>query len=501
MILKRIKNMPRGAKASIAFFLTSVVTKGIAYLVMPIYTRILSPEVFGQTSIYMTWLEIFGIFAMFCLSYGVFNNGMIDNPEQRDEYSFSMLVLSNIITLIFTIVIIALYPLIKKIIGLDLALIILMCIVFLFQPAYNFWSTRQRYELKYKHMVVWTIISAIASPTVAVVCILTAKGDVLYARLFGAELTLVAIYIVFYVYLGIKSKFKVQTKFWKQALLFNLPLLPHYLSIYLLGNSNKLLISNIVGDAEVAYYSIAQSVASIALILWTAINSSLIPYTYEKCKEKDYKAISKVATPILTAFGALCLVVMMFAPEVVKIMATSDYESAIYAIPPIVGGVFFQVQYFLYANVVYYYKKPKYVMFASITAVLINFGLGILLINKFGYLAAGYATLISYFVQATLDYVAMRKATMEKVYNMKFIGLLSLIVIIVSICASFLYNNIYVRYGIIALVIIAAIVFRKKLINLLRDMRENKKEKTNEEDSLETSCKEEKTNEQDGNNL
>ena len=293
-LIKKIKEMPQGAKASVAFFGASVVTKGISYLVMPIYTRVLSTEDFGRTSIFMTWLEILGVFAMFCLSYGVFNNGMLDNPDSRDEYSFSMLMLSNLITIVVSVLLFALYPILKPIIGLDLPLIALMCVLFLVQPAFNFWSTRQRYELKYKYMVLWSIIAAILSPTVAIICILsTDDSQTLYARLFGAEIPLIAIYLCFYIYLAAKSKFKVTTRFWKEAFLFNLPLIPHYLSIYLLGNSNKLLVSHFVGDEAVAYYSVAQSVASVTLIVWTAINSSLVPYTYEKCKENElYRVVS-----------------------------------------------------------------------------------------------------------------------------------------------------------------------------------------------------------------
>ena len=100
--IAKIKNMPPAAKASIAFFLSSLVTKGISYIVTPIYTRLLTEAQYGQVSVFMTWLEIFGIIAMFCLSYGVFNNGMVDHPEKRSEFSFSMLILSNIITLCFS---------------------------------------------------------------------------------------------------------------------------------------------------------------------------------------------------------------------------------------------------------------------------------------------------------------------------------------------------------------------------------------------------------------
>lgn len=470
-LIEKIKSLPAGMKASIAFFFASVITSGISYIVTPIYTRLLSAEEYGQTSVFLTWVQVFGILAMFCLSYGVFNNGMIDYPENRDEFSFSMLILSNIITIIFTAVILCIYPLIKTWLGIDFPLLILICVLFLVQPAYNFWAARQRYELKYKSTVIWTVVCAFASPLIAIVCIVLWDSNRLYGRLFGAEVTLIVIYVLFYFYLARKSNWKVNTTYWMPAILFNIPLIPHYLSTFLLGNSNKLLISNIVGDEATAYYSVANSVATIVTIVWSAANSSLIPFTYENCKKKNYKAISNVTMPILTLFGAVCIIAVLLAPEVVAIMATADYMEAIYVIPPIVGGVFFQVQYFMYANVVYYYKKPRYVMYASVTATLLNFVLGYFMIVKFGYLAAGYTTLICYLLQATLDYVAMRKVVKEEVYNMRFIGLLSFVVVALALVSRAVYDYIVVRYSIILVLLVVCFVFRKYFINMLKNLR------------------------------
>ncbi|MBR2489711.1 MAG: oligosaccharide flippase family protein, partial [Clostridia bacterium] len=85
-MLNKIKNLPAGVKASVAFFFASVITSGIAYIVTPIYTRLLSPEEYGQTSVFLTWVQVFGIIAMFCLHYGVFNNGMLDYKDKRDDF-------------------------------------------------------------------------------------------------------------------------------------------------------------------------------------------------------------------------------------------------------------------------------------------------------------------------------------------------------------------------------------------------------------------------------
>jgi O-antigen/teichoic acid export membrane protein len=469
----KIGSLSKGLKASIALFLASMISKGISYITTPLFTRLLTTEEYGQVSVYLTWVQVFGIISMFCLSYGVFNNGMVDYPDKRDEYSFSLLILSNVITLTFCIVFYILYPFLNKYIKMDFPLTVLMFLIFVFQPAYNFWTGRQRYELKYKATFIWSVICAVISPSIALICIYFNKGESnLYQRIFGAEVPLIIVYIAFYFYIAKNAKWKLNTVYWKAAFLFNLPLIPHYLSTFLLGSSDKIMISNLVSDTATAYYSVAHSVAAMATIIWTAINASLVPYTYENCKKNNFRAINNVTLPILTLFGISCIGVIMLAPEVVRIMATKNYMEAIYVIPPIVGGVFFQVQYFIYANVVYYYKKPKYVMVGSVTAVCLNILLNYIFIKRYGYAAAGYTTIFCYIVQALIDYCGMKKAAPEKIYNMRYIFTLSMCLVVISLASVGLYDKpAHFRYLIILAILVVAIINRKKIIGIWNDLK------------------------------
>ena len=482
---KKIKTS-KGVKASLVFFLAEVISVGIQYLTTPIFTRILTTEEYGAASVYTTWFTVLGIVAMFSLSSGVFNNGMLDYEDDRDNFSFSLLILSNLITIVFSGILISLYPFVKKYIGIDFPLILLMCLMFILTPAYKFWIARQRYEYKYKASFIFASLCAILSPAVAIVCIYCFNDNRLFARLFGGQLALAAIYIGFYIYLIVKSKAKIKIKYWKFALLFNLPLIPHYLSTYLLGTSNKLLINYLCGKSEAGFYNIAYSIAAVVTIVWTAANASLIPYTYEKCKQNDYKSISKTATPILFLFVVICFFVTMLAPELVALMATKDYSISLYMIPSLIGGVFFQVQYYLYANVLYYHKKTKFVMLGSIVATAINIVANYFLIQYFGYEIAGYTTLICYIIQAVIDFLAMRHVAGESVYNMKAILILSLLVIALAFFGKYLYYLSIVRYVFVGCIIVLFIFFRKRIISMFifdkKPVKESEAEGTNAEE-------------------
>ena len=193
----------------------------------------------------------------------------------------------------------------------------------------------------------------------------------------------------------------------------------------------------------------------------------MLPFIYEKCKRNEFDKIDKASKPIILFFAVVCFAIILFAPEVIKIMATKEYYESIYVIPPIICGVFFQVQYYLYANVLFYYKKPIYVMIGSISAFIINIILNVCFIPTYGYVAAGYTTLISYLIQAIIDYIAMKKIIKVDIYDGKFILILSLLVVITAMFTNFIYELTIVRYIILVAIALFAFIFRKKIIAFL----------------------------------
>ena len=471
-IKEKLNGISLGVKSSVAFAFASLLAAGMSYITTPIFTRMLSSAEYGQVSVFLTWQSIFGIIAMFSLSYGVFNNGMMDYPDDRDSFSFSILGLSNVITLIFAIVVFAAKVINSSIFDMKIEYLVMMFLIFLFQPAYNFWLARQRYEYRYKPVLITATIVAVAAPTVSILAVIYCPIDKVSARIYGMEGALLVIYLYFFFLLGKRAKWHVNFSYWKQAFLFNLPLLPHYLSTYILSSSDKLMISKIVNDSATGYYSVAYAIASLGLIVWTAINGSLIPYTYQKCKEKRYNDLKRVINPILLIIFACCFLVILIAPEMMSFLASGEYAKSVAVVPPVVGGIFFQVHYSLYANVLYYYRKPKWVMVSSICSASLNIVMNYIFISRYGYVAAGYTTMVCYLLQAVLDYIAMKKVVGCPVYDMRIIGSLSIIIIAISSFGSLIYDYTIIRYLLLGCTLLAMIIFRKTIVNMIKLLKQ-----------------------------
>lgn len=463
-ILTRLRRTPPPVLASLAFLVMSVIEKGLFLLTSPIYTRLLTQSEFGTVSVFLSWRGLLGVAATFCLSAGVFNNGMLDYEEDRNGFSFSMLILSNVITIICFVALSILWPGVKTIFGIDMPLLCLMFLFFLSQPAFAFWMARQRFEYKYRRLSLVVIAYAFLSHAAAITCIYLFPAHRVYGRLFGGEGVLLCVYGGFYLYIASKAKWKLNISYWKTAVLFNLPLIPHYLSGYLLNSSDRIMIANLTDSAAAAKYSVAYTIALAVTIVWNAINGSLVPYTYKKCKSKDYQSIAEITIPIISFYLLLCAVLILFAPEIIMIMAPASYFDGVYIVPPIVGGIFFMSMYSIFANVVYYYKRPKYVMYASVLAATLNVALNWLFIPMFGYAAAAYTTLFCYLVQAAFDYYAMKKAAGAGIYDARLLISFGTTMIIISLSSVYLYHHSALRYGVILLLFLLSVVFRQKII-------------------------------------
>lgn len=442
---KRFRAMSAPTKASIVLMLTQLIQKGMVLITTPIYSRLLTTAEYGQASVFFSWYEILVIFSGFCLSKGVFNNGMIDFKDDKDCFSWSLFTFSLMTSLIVGSIIVFVSKYICNFMNLPMNLIVFMVILLTFEEALSIWSVRQRFEYKYKALALVTVALAVVSPLIGIFVVLKFPGNKVVSRVLGERTVFLLAYLFASLYLCVRANGKLKLKYWKYAFLFNAPLIPHYLSLHILNHMDRIQIEWIIGASAAGIYSVAYSGASVVKIVWQSVNASLIPWTYEKCREEKFEQLASMTKVLMLGYGLICVGFMFLAPEIMKLLAPSSYHEGINVIPSVIAGVFFSAQYYIFANVIYYYKKPKYVMVGSVVSSVLNVILNAIAIPVFGFVAAGYTTMVSYIIQSVIDYLAMRKLMKKTIYDMKFILSISFVIIACAILLSFIYDIILVR--------------------------------------------------------
>lgn len=458
-------------RTSLAIMTASFFQSGMKLLFTPIFTRILTKSEYGIITLFDSVQTTLGTVTMLSLSASVYSRGMQEFKGDRNRFTSSLLMLSNLCTGAVGIVFIVFHQKVEELVGLSAALSLIMFANFFFLPAYNFWIARQRFEYRYRGLLIATILLNIFSPLVAVVMILNSSGDHAFAKIAGSEIVLMFAYIPLYINTFYKSKWKISWKYVSYGLKFNLPLVPHYASQQILSSCDRIMISNMVDTASAGVYGLSYQVSSVIRIVWTSINTVLVPWEYDKIESGKTEDIKKLTRVLIVAYGAACVGVMFVAPEVIRIFAPASYYEGIYVMAPVIAGVFFSGLYSLLAILEFYYKKNIYVMAASSVAAVSNVILNWIFIPVFGYQAAAYTTLACYAFYALLHAINLKRLKIDYFYDMKTIAVLSAAVILISLIVVRTYDGIAVRYGLLCCLLVIAFSKRKVLIEAVVSLK------------------------------
>jgi O-antigen/teichoic acid export membrane protein len=120
-------------------------------------------------------------------------------------------------------------------------------------------------------------------------------------------------------------------------------------------------------------------------------------------------------------------------------------------------------------------------MIASTSGAMCNIILNYICIGKYGYLAAGYTTFVSYGLITIAYYLSMlrmcRKHNVAAAYslNIRFIIFTTLALLLGAAVFMALYNLPLIRYIIVVIGVCACLVKRKTIINALKNIKINQK--------------------------
>lgn len=474
-LLKNYKNISLPVKASIWFVICSFIQKGIAFITTPLYTRLMSTSEYGITVIYSSWLQIVAIFATFQLSTGVFNKAMIKYESNRDSYTSSSLFLTSCITGVWFLIYLINPSFWNTIFDLPTIMVIMMFADIFFSTAMSFWGIRNRFEYKYKSVIIFTLIVHIFGPLLSVVMISFAFEHQAEAKVLGMLAVKIIVYLVVYILIMKRGKKIIAVDHWKYSLSYNLPLIPHYLSQQVLTQSDRIMINKMCGSSDAGVYGVAYQLSMVLFTVTLAIHNSFTPWTFECMKEKKYCEIGKVAIYLEIAIGFVCFVFSLFAPELIYLLGGKEYSAAVWIIPPVTMSILFQTIYTFFGNVEFYFEKTKMVMIASIVCAVANVVLNVIFIPYFGFVAAGYTTLACYVLYGFIHYIFMcyicRKENIPAVYNGKKIWGISFLYILLNFAATMLYGLTIIRYILICFIavlfITISIIYKEKILKLL----------------------------------
>lgn len=474
-MLSKKEDSRQTAKTAVLNTIANIMSMIVGMIMIPIITRVISPEDLGIASTFLSTRNILVILVT-CSVYTYVHRAMLEYPEDKKNYIFSisLFALAGVVISFFVCNFIK-EPM-KKFLSLDeflfYWLFVSMLAIAVYTIGYNYCVFHNRYK------IVSTIVLCTGpiSQILAVVLSYIMPEHKYIGRVLGLDFVYgVVTFCVFgWFIFGKKPVFK--KVYIQKTLDFSIPIIPHMLSQMVLTQCDLIMITYFCGGNESGIYSMAHTIGYLAFTVMSQIMATWSPWVYRRLKEEDKKTIYQNSGMMVLISTYLTIGLVTVSPEVIKLFLTKEYLPCIYIIPPLVVGMFFQIIYLFFYDVEYYYKKPKWIAFFSTIACALNLILNYLLIPRVGAIAAAYTTVASYFIMMVLNGLFSLKFGARKIYKMKAMLAAIVGVILYTVIATVYVEYFLIRYAmIIGITILIIVIEFKNIKQILFDLLANKK--------------------------
>ena len=450
-------------KAGIWYTICNFLVRAISFISMPIFTRLMSLEEYGNYNNFTSWLNIIMVVTTMDL-HATINRARFDFEKEINDYLSTITVTSLVIPSGIYLIAICFHDIFQKVLDMDIISIHCMFLSIIFSSAINIFQAKQRVNYKYRESVLITFISTFITVGFSL-ALVYCMNNKYYGRVIGQTIPATLFNAAIAIYLITCGK-KLKWKYVKYAIWICLPYVPHLLSMNILSQYDRIQIKNYCGSEDVALYSLAYSCALVMNIFLNSLNNAWSPWMGDMIHENNIVAIRKDSKKYILMFLFLTIGALLIAPELLLFFGGSKYSEALMVMPPVIAGVFFQFIYTLYVNIEMYEKKVWGVAFATGIAAVLNIILNSIFIPKYGYIAAAFTTLFCYGVLCMLHYFLVKRIKLDSAYNTFFIIGILLSILMISLSMYFIYKIVIIRLllVIIYISVFGGLLFKNKKI-------------------------------------
>lgn len=479
---ENVNNSQKGkvAKAGAGYVIGNYLLKGITFLSAPLFSRLMSTADFGEYNAYLSYESIFFIVLGLAL-HSSLNIAKYKFSNELKEYVSSIVLLILTSTATWYVLGNCFFPFFSEWLGLDriqINILIFHCCSGALLQVYNVYVSL---SYAYKDFIKITSFNAISNIILSVILLLTVFSDNRsMARIVGTfvPLALIGCYIIFYFFR--QARPRVNKTYWKFGLGYSLPIVPHGISQVVLTSFDRIMIKDMVGASESGIYSFAYTVYALYHVAANSLENVWKPWVFEKMHEKDYDSLKKYGTDYTLGMAFFAILVIMVSPEIIKVLGDREYWGATSCVVPIVIGGFFCFMYTIPSVIEYYYEKTKFIAIGTSAAAIINIVLNYFCIKQFGYIAAAYTTLFTYFLYFSFHYVLARKIHGGSIFDTKKIYLISLAVVASGAIVLFLEELWIVRCLLEIVIGILVIKWADKKYDIINVLKRKLSDKGNE---------------------
>lgn len=389
--------------------LSTVLLNGIALFTAPIFSRLLPDSSYGIVNICNVWVSIIAI--VFTLqTQGTLVNAKVEyDVDTQRRYHSSALTLSICVYALCSAVVLAFLEPVAGLLKLPKVLVVLILVQAFGTFCINYLNTKYVYEFKAGRNMFMSLGVTLTALTLSLIFVLNLpEHNRHFGRIGALALTYGGIGTVACVYILAKGKTFVNREFWKFCIVLAIPSVFYNISDLLLGQSDQVMIQQMLGDSAAGQYGLGWKFGNVMFIIFAALNKTWAPFFFEDMKNGEDNKVRQKAQNYMEVFTVLSVGFILLSREVYHVFADREYWSSTSIIPLFVASYYIGFLCTFPVNYEYYRKKTKVVAVVTIVSALVNIALNYVLIRRIGMAGAALATVVSHCMQLMMHYVYNR---------------------------------------------------------------------------------------------
>lgn len=424
----------------------SVFGKIAAMLLMPLYTSILTREEYGAMAMLVSVKGIIDLFSNLNIHSGIardyYEKG-VDRTVLVSTGMWSILTLSSSIMMAMLLTRNYWTETVLGLSGYNLCFVLLLLSI----PAgslMSYFSILTRFKKKPVLYSIGTIGNMLILLSIAVYTIVVLRIGIL--GFFLATLISEIFSILYFGFINRKYvAFKFRWCYLKKALTFCLPLLPAVLAGWIDSSLGQILMGKYVSLADLGVYSVALQLASVFVLIGTALHNVWSPFLYENYKRKEF--VTEVKRLYRMFIFLLCIVsctLSILSKEIILQLSNPNYLGASVYLTLLCIPMSFYLLFPIVSSGMSISRDTKYTGIAYVMGSLCNLLFLFIFLPKFGVftvpIGLGLSRIVTYFYM----YYITRKKGFLLLPNKDMVFLVA----VVLFCFYMVYNNVNLGYRI-----------------------------------------------------
>ncbi len=393
-------------KNSAFYMLASLLPVAVGFLMLPVYTRYLTPDDYGVVALVLS-LQSFLPLIMTLQIHSSISRFYFDYKDDNTKLKIFITTIMVATLTLSLIVLVLLFNYLDEILSFifpktigynDIFLLgVFTSFVSVFTSMFiNLIRVQQKAKLFMKVSLSLFLVALAINILEVIVYERGAYGVV--------EASLIVSIISFVVYFFMVKGFfilKVDFKTIIDPLKFSIPLIPHSLSGLIFMYSDRIILERYVTLSAIGLYMFSDKIAMVFKMLVNEFNNAFSPYFNEKSKlskEAAIKEVQNISLIFIFSIAMLIVFVALFSVEMVYWLFDERYFDTWMMIPLLSSAYIFRSLYCFSSSGLFYEKKTGKVALITMVAGLANIGLNLLLIPIYGIMVAIYTTIFSFFI-------------------------------------------------------------------------------------------------------